>query len=168
MWLVYSKMSEGCFCSLNYHIYSMVRWPECQLTTNFHTHIKNNKEKLRFFHLKHLIIGPHVVALSRYNMLYSLCYVCCPSWSPNWWIRMICCLLKVPYYYHINHQQVTLLIWYWAFDVCVTVHHWYDNMNSQLDATITNFIDNYNQLNMFRAIISPILRSTRLCLQLVV
>jgi len=54
------------------------------------------------------------------------------------------------------------------FDVCVTVHHWYNNINSQLDATLTNFIDNYNQLNMFRAIISPILRSTRLCLQLVV
>jgi len=30
------------------------------------------------------------------------------------------------------------------------------------------FIDNFNQLNMFRAIVSPILRSTRLCLQLVV
>jgi len=44
----------------------------------------------------------------------------------------------------------------------------YNNINSQLDATITNFIDNYNRLNMFRAIISPILRSTRLCLQLVV
>jgi len=29
-------------------------------------------------------------------------------------------------------------------------------------------IDDSNQLNMFRAIISPILRSTRLCLQLVV
>ena len=43
-----------------------------------------------------------------------------------------------------------------------------NNINSQLDATITNFIDNYNQLNMFRAIISPILRSTRQCLQLVV
>ena len=43
-----------------------------------------------------------------------------------------------------------------------------NNINSQLDATITNFIDNYNQLDMFRAIISPILRSTRLCLQLVV
>jgi len=42
------------------------------------------------------------------------------------------------------------------------------NINSQLDAKITNFIDNYNQLNMFRAIISPILRSTRLSLQLVV
>jgi len=41
-------------------------------------------------------------------------------------------------------------------------------MNNQLDATITNFVDNYNQLNMFRAIISPILRSTRLCLELVV
>jgi hypothetical protein len=54
------------------------------------------------------------------------------------------------------------------FDVCVTVHHWYNNMNSQLDAKITNFIDNYNQFNMFRAIMSPILRSTRLCLQLVV
>jgi len=37
-----------------------------------------------------------------------------------------------------------------------------NNINSQTDATITNFIDNYNQLNMFRAIISPILRSSRL------
>jgi len=53
------------------------------------------------------------------------------------------------------------------FDVCVTMHYWYNNINSQLDATITNFIDNYNQLNMFWAIISPILRSTGLCLQLV-
>jgi len=42
------------------------------------------------------------------------------------------------------------------------------NINSQLDATITKFIANYNQLNMFRAIISPILRTTRLCLQLVI
>ena len=31
-----------------------------------------------------------------------------------------------------------------------------------------SFIDNFNQLNKFRAIISPILRSTRLCIQLVV
>ena len=31
-----------------------------------------------------------------------------------------------------------------------------------------NFTNNFNQLNMFRAIISPILRSTRLCLQFVV
>ena len=38
-----------------------------------------------------------------------------------------------------------------VFDIYVTVHHWYNNINSQLDATITNFIDNYNQLNMFRA-----------------
>jgi len=30
------------------------------------------------------------------------------------------------------------------------------------------FINNFNQLNMFRAIVSPILRSTRPCLQLVV
>jgi len=30
------------------------------------------------------------------------------------------------------------------------------------------FIRNFNQLNIFRAIIWPILRSTRLCLQLVV
>jgi hypothetical protein len=43
----------------------------------------------------------------------------------------------------------------------------YDDITSQLDATITNFIDNYNRLNMFRAIILPILGSTRLCLQLV-
>ena len=49
----------------------------------------------------------------------------------------------------------------------MTVHHWYNNINSQIDKKITNFIDNYNQLNMFRAIISPILRNSRLCLQLV-
>jgi hypothetical protein len=50
----------------------------------------------------------------------------------------------------------------------VTVYRGYNNINYQIDAKITNFIDNYNQLNMFRAIISPIHRSTRLCLQLVV
>jgi len=55
-----------------------------------------------------------------------------------------------------------------TFDVCVTVHHCYNNINIQTDAKIKHFIENYNQLNMFRAIISPILRSTRLCLQLVV
>jgi len=32
----------------------------------------------------------------------------------------------------------------------------------------SNFIINFNQLNMFLAIISSILRSTKLCLQLVV
>jgi len=41
------------------------------------------------------------------------------------------------------------------------------NINSQLDATITYFTDNFNHLNVFQAIISYILRSTRLCLQLV-
>jgi len=33
----------------------------------------------------------------------------------------------------------------------VTVHHRYNNINSQLDATITDFINNFKQLNMFRA-----------------
>jgi len=37
---------------------------------------------------------------------------------------------------------------HWKSDVCVTVYHWYNNINSQLDATITNLIDNYHQLNM--------------------
>jgi len=44
----------------------------------------------------------------------------------------------------------------------------YSALTLQAGATITNFIDNYSQLNMFRAIISSILSSTRLCLQLVV
>ena len=60
------------------------------------------------------------------------------------------------------------LLYEGRFDVCVTVRHWYNNINSQLDATITNFPDNYNKLNVFWAIISPILKSNRLCLQLVV
>ena len=45
---------------------------------------------------------------------------------------------------------------------------YFNNINSQLDATIIILLANFNQLNIFRAIISPILRSTRLCLQLVV
>jgi len=44
----------------------------------------------------------------------------------------------------------------------------FSSLNSQLDAIITDFIYNYNQLNMFRAIIFHVLRSTRQCLQLVV
>jgi len=36
----------------------------------------------------------------------------------------------------------------------------YNNINNQANSTITNFIDNYNQLNIFRAIISPILTRT--------
>jgi len=42
-----------------------------------------------------------------------------------------------------------------GLDVCVTVYHRYNNINGQLDAKITNFIYNYNQLNMFRAKLSP-------------
>ena len=41
----------------------------------------------------------------------------------------------------------------------------YNNINNQLYATIVVFINNPNQLSMFRAMLSPILRSTRLCLQ---
>ena len=52
---------------------------------------------------------------------------------------------------------------------CKAVRYFpYNNSNSQIDTTITNFIDNYNQLNMFRAIVSPILRNNGLCLQLMV
>jgi len=63
----------------------------------------------------------------------------------------------------VNRDPIACL-----FLVRVTVRHRCSDINNQLDAKITNFVDNYNQLNMFRAIISPILRSTRLCLQLVV
>jgi len=55
------------------------------------------------------------------------------------------------------------------FAYCKAVRYFpYNDINNQLEATITNFIDSYIQLNMFRTIISPILRSTRQCLQLVV
>ena len=55
----------------------------------------------------------------------------------------------------------------------VKAHCCNSNMNSQVDTTITNAIDNYKQLNMFRAIISPILCVhsfwyAALCLQLLV
>jgi len=81
------------------------------------------------------------------------------------------CLHGVVYFCKVDNvelQSKESFIFVYVFDVCVTVHHRYNNINSQLDATITNLIDNYNQLNTFRAIISRILRSARLCLQLVV
>ena len=43
-----------------------------------------------------------------------------------------------------------------------------NNINSQLHCNNNNVINNFNQLKMFRTIISPILRSSILCLQLVV
>ena len=101
--------------------------------------------------------------------------------------------VTVHHWYNNINSQLDAIIIILLFDVCVTVHHWYNNINRQLDAIIKillfdvcvtvhhwynninsprfnndNFINNFNQLNMFREIISPILRSTRLCLQLVV
>ena len=35
------------------------------------------------------------------------------------------------------------------FDVCVTVRHWYNNIKSQLDATIVILLKIFNQLNIF-------------------
>jgi len=83
-------------------------------------------------------------------------------WKDNW------LYLQFSYTVLLKHTINGLCSFRITFDVCVTVYHWYNYINSQLDATITNFVNNYNQLNMFRTIISPILRSTRLCLQLVV
>jgi hypothetical protein len=77
------------------------------------------------------------------------------------WLHSLHLLLWQILCFMINVTVVFLIFWrnrqINLFDVCVTVHHWYNNINNQLDATITNFIDNYNQLNMFRATVSPIL-----------
>ena len=54
------------------------------------------------------------------------------------------------------------------FDVCVTLHHGYNNINSQLDPKIMILLIISINSTCFGAIISPILRSTRLYLQLVV
>ena len=61
----------------------------------------------------------------------------------------------------VLHRTYPLRFFFWVVTPFfeLTICH---NINSQLDATITDFIDNYNQLNMFRAIISPILTNTRL------
>jgi len=56
----------------------------------------------------------------------------------------------------LNFNGFKIIFWWFIFDIYVTVHHWYNNINNQLDAKIINFIDNYNQINMFRVIISPI------------
>ena len=55
----------------------------------------------------------------------------------------------------------------WSY-VCVTVHHWYNNIISQLDARIIILLIISISSKCFGAIISPIFRSNRLCLQLVV
>jgi hypothetical protein len=35
-----------------------------------------------------------------------------------------------------RHVLLSKILLFMKFDVCVTVHHWYNNTNSQLDATI--------------------------------
>ena len=50
---------------------------------------------------------------------------------------------------------------YNLFNLCNVLK--YNNINSQLDTTITDFIDNYNQLNMFRAML-PACRQHRWCI----
>jgi len=95
--------------------------------------------------------------------------ICEADFCPLSIVRYISFLHLISWFYPSVHKiSDPMAIIYYKFDVCVTAHHWYNNINSQLDATITNFIDSSNQLNMFRAIISSILRRTWLCLQLVV
>ena len=76
------------------------------------------------------------------------------------------CVLKVVV--HTTAVYLNVVVHTTAVYFNLVVHTTAVYFNMLIDATITNFIDNYNQLSMFRAIISPILRSTRLCLQLVV
>jgi len=59
---------------------------------------------------------------------------------------MIHCFLS---YNSVTIKEVSL-----EFDVCVTVYHRYNNRKGQIDTTTINFINNFNQLNIFRTIIS--------------
>jgi len=49
-------------------------------------------------------------------------------------------------------------------DVCVTVHHQYNDVSNQQDATTFSLIITLNQPYTFRATNSPILRSTFDCI----
>ena len=53
-------------------------------------------------------------------------------------------------------QVLSVIVTLMTIAIWIKLLSEYNNINSRLDATITNFIDNYNQLNMFRTIISPI------------
>jgi len=103
--------------------------------------------------------------------------LCQRSWFPSFHYQETERLLSLDQSvktHKIRHSTKSKYIWYtmYLLEKKKTLRKKsrmrYNNINSQLDATITNFIYNYNQFNMFRAIISPILRSTRLCLQLVI
>jgi len=54
------------------------------------------------------------------------------------------------------------------FDVCVTGASLIQQYQQPTRCNYNNFINNFNQLDMLRVIISLTLRSARLCLQLVV
>jgi len=51
------------------------------------------------------------------------------------------------HYRNVVYKYYLSLMFVWP---CIIVN----NINSQLDAAITYFIDNYNRLNMFRAAVS--------------
>jgi len=94
------------------------------------------------------------IIFSLRTFVFVFCVCVCVYWDAhsagNDSRQLIVCILFI--------VTIKLQIWFgcvqnFEFDFCVTVHHWYNNINSQLDAIMINFIDNYNQLNMFRAII---------------
>jgi len=81
-----------------------------------------------------------------------------------------CCSHRLPLHLPMHDWTISLdaRIWYliWKFVLHYTCRL-YNNINSPRYNN-DNFINNFKQLSMFRAIISPILRSTRMCLQLVI
>jgi len=100
-----------------------------------------------------------------FNSIYII-YVCFRGTHNTTWLAA--CGLRAAGWRHMSrsfymrhalrpqlrgHQRK--INWIWCLCDCASCNN-------------NNFINNFNQLNMFRAIISSIFRSTRLCLQLAV
>ena len=77
-------------------------------------------------------------------------------------------ILPTTYYEHVKFMAQIFTQIAVSRNPCMVITYTKVQQYNQPTRCNNDFINNYNQLNMFREIISPILSSTRLCLQLVV
>jgi len=108
------------------------------------------------------------VATSLTRHLLSLCVLSTVVASFDWdTLARLCSEPESRLVERCNHYCLPSTVASASFLTCFT-ELWITLYKQRTRCNNNIFINNLNQLNMFRAIISPVLRSPRLCLQLVV
>jgi len=94
----------------------------------------------------HVNFEQYVVLMSQlrraksYEFEYSSLLWCYYLWVgkllPKGYVECLSMDIKAKYFFETS-VNITVDMANYKLDVCVTVHHWYNNINNQLDATIS-------------------------------